>query len=444
MLSSLVLTTFLLGQAWSPAEVGAPVDPGFVAAAPPVESELIGYAPQGNPPLPAPPGPAGDFVTRKEFQAELKKSGWTKGDFKIVPYGIIWGNMAYDTQRSRIGDYCVFIESPTLHHNEDAFSVDAKSTRVGLDLLGPGVEWLGDGKVYGRFEIDGQGQFVYRNRSGILVRHAYIEVKNECYRLLVGQFWDVISPLYNPTLNYTAGAAVGNIGFRRAQFRAERFLNFSDTFLVTLQGSLNANIVSDFLTDSTVSADPGPFPDVQSRVAFTFGEHKLPTDRPIVFGVGGHFGEQNFDFRRSPADLNVDPHTWSVNADLLLPITQKLTAQAEFFTGSNLSNYMGGILQGVDAVTHRGIRATGGWAELIYDWRPDLHSHVGYSIDDPLDSDLATPASKTRNQTLFTILFWDVNKALQLGFEVDVWRTGYKGLPAGEANRFEFAVKYRF
>jgi hypothetical protein len=387
--------------------------------------------------------PSPDYVTREELQAEVGKTAWRKGDFTVVPYCIIWGSMSYDSQRSRIGDYALWFESPDVHPDDPDFNVDAKSTRVGLDFQGPGIPWLCAAAVTGKVEVDFQGQFVTRNKPGLLLRHAYVETKGDDLRFLVGQTWDVISPLGIPTLNYTAGSAVGNLAYRRAQFRTERDWELSDTFLITLQGSVNANVVTDFVTDpaTTTSADPGPYPDFQSRAAFTVGRRDCPQLKPIVLGVGGHCGIQNFDFRTT-GDLDVDVPTYSLATDMVIPVTQRWGVQGEFFTGFNLSNYMGGILQGVDRVTHRGIHATGGWVDLYFDWLPCLHTHSGFAIDDPLDHDMTS--GRTRNQMLFNNVIWDATKNLQLAFEVDVWETHYIGLAPGEGVRLEFVTKYKF
>ena len=50
-----------------------------------------------------------------------------------------------------------------------------------------------------------------------------LEVKDDDFRFLVGQTWDVISPLYPGMLMYSVGWDGGNIGYRRAQVRGERY-----------------------------------------------------------------------------------------------------------------------------------------------------------------------------------------------------------------------------
>jgi hypothetical protein len=103
---------------------------------------------------------------------------------------------------------------------------------------------------------------------------------------------------------------------------------------------------------------------------------------------------------------------------------------------------MGGILQGIDRVTHNGIHATGGWIDVYFDWTPTVHTHSGFAIDDPLNHDMTS--GRVRNQMIFNNILWDATKNLQLGFEVDIWETHYIALAPGEGTRLEFAAKYKF
>jgi len=453
MLLSIALTTLLVAQVREPSAVAQPDLPpttSFLQADGPSQGSVLPAAAEME--VPQADTGKSDLMTREQVQAEVKKLAWTKGDIKIVPYGTAWGSASADTQRSKIGDYCLWIESQTMHRDEPDFSVDAKSTRLGCDFFGPPIPCFCDAKVDGKIEVDFQGQFVTRNKPGVLLRHAYVEAKNDDYRLLAGQTWDVISPLGMPILDYTAGSAVGNLAYRRAQFRAERFWQLSDTSMLTLQSSINANVVTDFVSESTttISADVGPYPDLQVRAAITLGQRTGPDARPVVFGIGAHGGEQDFDFRTTtPIELDVEVPTWSISADLDMPITERFGLQAEFFTGENLSNYMGGILQGVNRSTHRAIHATGGWIDFWYAWRTNLRSHFGFAIDDPLDADLVaprsvTPSIRTYNRMFYTNLLYDATKNLQLGLEVGEWKTGWMYASCGEAVRIEFATKYRF
>jgi len=391
------------------------------------------------PPLPDPAPNDAEYFTLDELKAEMKKLAWTKGDFKIVPYGYLWANMVYATEKTFPGSYTLYVQSADTH-GQDEFVIDARTTRVGLRFSGPGWRAFPDAKMDGKITIDFHGQFITENKPGVLLRHAYWELKSDTFRLLAGQTSDVISPLYPGTLMYSVGWGGGNIGYRRAQFRAERYLAFSDTFLLTAQASLNADITSDFRTDPMICGCPAGWPVLESRLGVTLGP-RGPYHAPIEFGVSGHIGEQVF---RRPID-RLTRRTWSFNVDLRIPITHRLGVQGEFFTGENLGTYLGGVLQGVDRNSWRAVRSTGGWFEVWCDWHPRLHSHAGCGVDDPFDTDVTTPETgRTYNHFMFANVSCDVTNDFVVGLEVSSWKTLFVDLRPGESVRLELMAKYAF
>lgn len=420
-----------------PPEQPQPTRPG---SSPPADSEVAQAAYQT--PV-ADDGRADDYFTLDELRAEMKKLAWSKGPLTITPYGRIIVDTIFETERSTEGDLILWVDSPDVQ-GEAASYVDAKSTRLGLDVAGPPVPLCGRAALSGKVEFDFQGQYVYRNKSGVLFRQAYVELHNDAYRFLVGQAWEVISPLYPGNLNYVPGSAAGNLGYRRAQVRAERFLAFSDTSLVTLQTSLNMGIPLDFARDPTVVDDSSGWPVLQGRVAWKLGRRRGPDALPIEIGVSGHIGEEVYDFlppNPNPID-DVARRTWSFNAEADIPITKRFGLRAEYFTGENLAAYMGGILQGVDPVTRRTIRSTGGWFDVRYDWTPRWHSYAGYSLDDPFNRDVNV--GRTYNQFCFANLLFDATKNLMLGMDVSAWKTNWVGKRPGNSVRFDFQVRYTF
>ncbi|MEN6557873.1 MAG: hypothetical protein ABFC54_06810, partial [Thermoguttaceae bacterium] len=112
--------------------------------------------------------------------------------------------------------------------------------------------------------------------------------------------------------------------------------------------------------------------------------------------------------------------------------------------GENLGTFLGGIGQGVDPIGLNPIRDAGGWFEVWYDWTPTLHSHVGYSVDDPNDHDIHYYAGKTYNQFYYGNMIFDVTKNFQVGLEVSSWRTLYRDQLPGDSVRTEFVAKYGF
>jgi hypothetical protein len=381
----------------------------------------------------------GDYYSIDELRGEMKKLAWTKGDFSITPYGYLWGNMVYNTERTSPGSYTLYVQSASTQP-EGEYIVDARNTRLGFDVLGPRIARFGNATTGGKVEIDFQNSVLStENKGTLLLRHAYFEVKNEEYRLLAGQTWDIISPLFPGMLMYSVGWDGGNIGYRRAQFRGERFLNFSDTSLVTAQLSANQTVFEDGTTN--IVGEPPNWPIIEGRTAWTIGERGKGC-RPITIGLSGHIGEEQSDI---PAlERNHRTRTWSGNIDFRMPITDRFGVQAECFTGENLGAFLGGIGQGIDPTTFNGIRSTGGWFEIWYDWLPCLHSHVGYSVDDPNDHDLATAGERSYNQFFFGNISYDVTKNFLVGIEASSWKTNYVDRLAGDAVRCEFVAKYGF
>lgn len=406
---------------------------------PPASEELVSLPavpPAPEAPLPgAQDAPKEEYYTLDELKGEMKKLAWTKGDFKVVPYGAFWGDLIYATERTTPGAYTLWVNSAQTD-GEDEFIVDARRSRFGLDVAGPEIPLLWNAKSGGKVEIDffGDGP-VNPNRAGILLRHAYFDVKNDDFRLLFGQTWDVISPLYPGVLSYSVGWDGGNIGYRRTQLRLERYLNFSDVLKMEVQGSLNQDIIPDFPTAS-VDREPADWPLIEGRLGWVVGPRGKGC-RPITFGISGHIGEMEFDFRDpSPPPLNLPPEddrrfrTWSLNADVRVPLTDRLGVQGEFFTGENLSSFLGGIGQGVCACNRNTIRSTGGWIDVWYDWTDRFHTHAGWGLDDPVNTDFLV--GRTYNQFIFLNFSYDVTKSLVTGIEVTSWKTLYQDRREGQ------------
>jgi hypothetical protein len=379
--------------------------------------------------------PKDDSFTWDEFDARMRELAWTKGDFKIVPYGALWGSAIYVTRRTFPGPYTLYV-LPLDQQGEDAFTIDTRRTRLGIDITGPRIAAFGCAQSGGKVEIDFHGAFVVENKPGVLLRHAYGEVKDDEFRLLAGQTWDVISPLNPGVLSYSVLWGEGNIGYRRAQVRIERYLALPADQQLTLQLSLNQNIVSDFTAEPGVEPESSAWPLIEGRLAFT-DDSPGPLAGPVALGISGHIGEQGFDFTAvGPPPLNLPPaddvriRTWSFNVDLRVPVTKRSGFQGEYFMGQNLSTFLGGIVQGVCPCTRRPIRAHGGWVELWHDWSPCWHSHVGFGVDDPVDRDMLF--GRSYNHALFANVSHDVTSHLIVGTELTLAKTTFRETRPGE------------
>ncbi len=392
-----------------------------------------------NAPVAADPGKEQCF-TLDELKAEMKKLAWTKGDFTITPYGWLWGNVVNSSERTDPGSYTLFVFSPSTTNPADQFIVDDRNTRLGFEVLGPKIPFFNCAQSGGKVEIDFQQAVLStENKPSILLRHAYLEVKDDDFRLLAGQTWDVISPLYPSMLMYSVGWDAGDIGYRRAQVRGERYFHLSDTSLVTAQLSINQDVFPDEITG--VTGGPSNWPIVEGRVAWTIGE-RGPGCLPVTIGVSGHIGEDEFDVTGGAQDNH--RRTWSGNIDVRVPLGERWGIQGEAQVGENLSPFLGGIGQGINPTGLNTIRDAGGWFEVWHDWSCTLHSHVGYSVDDPNDHDLHTVGDRSYNQFYYGNLTCDLTKNFLIGMEVSSWKTLYIGELPGNSVRCEFVAKYGF
>jgi hypothetical protein len=403
-----------------------------------------------------------DYATSKKDDTDIKLANFTVGDVTIKPYGILWGDMIHATSRTIPGPFVLWVASED-DQGESTFVTDARRSRFGVDITGPTYDILGGITGGGKLEIDFFDSFVNENQPGLRLRHVYWEAKNENLRFMVGQYWDVISPLLPHTVNFSVGWAAGNVGFRRTQFRLERYFHLAGGDTLTLQGALAENIIPDLASGARavgVTRETGHWPMIQGRMAYTFD--RGPCRLPVAIGVSGHVGETGFDFvNGDPSNPALGPEDdarffeWSFNVDAQLPVTQRLRLQSEFFMGANLSNILGGIAQGVCPCLRVPIRSIGGWAEVSYDLNPILTTNLGFGIDDPREAD--SLIGRTYNRFVFANLFLDVTDHLRTGLEVSHWRTSYHNRTdepaftpiaspeqAGKATVVDWTVQYRF
>lgn len=374
------------------------------------------------------PAPTTNTAAHLAQPAAPPPGPWQVGDYKVVPYGVLWGDMIYATSRTSPGAFTLFVPSPEVE-GEPAFTIDARRTRLGLNVTGPEVPIFGGAASGGQVELDFFGQFILENQASLQIRHAFWEAKNDQWRMLVGQTWDVISPLMPGTLNYSVGWMGGNVGFRRPQFRWERYMDFSPTLWGIWQISLNHDIVPDFSANTTVDREATSWPVVESRLGWKLGD-RGPDGLPIEMGISGHLGQTQFDFNgNGPPPVGMPPSddqaflSWSFNVDVKVPLTDYWGVQGEYVVGANLSPYLGGIGQGVCGCTRTAVRSHGGWVDTWYRWGPKWRSSFGGGIDDPNNRDLAF--GRSYNSFVFGNLVHELTKKFSMGLEVTHWKTSY-------------------
>lgn len=356
--------------------------------------------------------------------------------FSIKPYGSIKLDAAYNDSAVTNGNYVVYVPSEASARNDDEFNVTARETRLGLEVTTPEYDgWKTTGKV----EIDFYGDSIlsHENEAELMLRHAFIETTKNGVTLLVGQTWDVISPLNPSTLNYTAGWGAGNIGFRRPQVRMsyDRILE-NDTSLLTQVALLRTTGLAneDLDMGGQNDGDDSGFPTIQVRAALST---RIFTEKKAVIGISGHYGKEEADW----AGNVTDHKSWSTNLDFMIPLQDRFTLSGEVFIGDNIDDYFGGVIQGVNIFTRNEISTTGMWAQLNYKYNDKIEYNTGLGIDNP-DTDDLNGGMRDQNSFYFINIMYKVFPSLTLGFESSYWETEYKNAPKGTANRYQASAIY--
>lgn len=414
----------------------------------------------------------GQFATRAELDAlrdETKSLVWSKGDLRITPYGFLNLSVSSDTQRAVPGEFILYPQSADVDDSAD-FSVDARTSRLGFKIDGPRVDAL-SADVRGCFEFDFQGVANgSKNKGGVQLRRAYVELVDaeRERRLLAGQDWEIISPLAPQMLNYLPAGYAGNLQYRRPQLRFEQGATFGPNLRFLGQIAICDDVLSDYASTTGVSPTSAAWPVIEARGSVALFK-EARGGLPITLGVSGHIGEQNYSFSPIAGTFvqtkeRVAIKTWSTNFDVDVPLTKALRLQGEYFIGSNLSTFCGGINQGVDLYRRDGIAASGGWIALHTDWTPKFSTNVGYGVDKPNENDLVGTSmpsnglatSRTRNETYFANLMYNWNQNLLTGIEFSYWNAEYRRadvtgaqpifheMAPGETFRTEFAVRLSF
>lgn len=355
-------------------------------------------------------------------------------EFRFHAYGRLKADASLDTALIDPGNFARWVESPDLTDEHSHFNMTVRESRVGLDMTAPGM----GPRISGHIEIDFYGGGP-ENRNVVQLRHAHIDVDWERWSLIAGQFSDVISPLVPTTVNYSVAWWVGNIGYRRPQFRVTRRFGEGDAGLV-VAGAVSRTIGDDFAQEPGDSGVDSGRPSIQGRIAWEW----LGGGRRGGIGISAHQGTEDLRDDFGPAGQEYD--SWSVGGDLMMPVGQRWLIKAEAWTGRNLDDYLGGIGQGIDLTRQTGVRATGGWASLEFRPSTALLLSAGAGIDDPEDADLPADQvrARTYNRAIWANAIVDIGRGLSTGFEVSHWRTDHGRLRNGDAFRAQAALIFAF
>jgi hypothetical protein len=357
-------------------------------------------------------------------------------------YGFARFDASYDTGQIYPGNIALWVRPERLNNNDAEWNLTAGATRLGLNLSGPDTESM---KLTGNIEFDFLTPTLAENNQVPRLRHGYLKAywPASDFSIIAGQTWDVISSLIpfvdEPAIMWDAG----NIGSRHPQLRLTKGFSTGQKGHVELAVAAARTIGESNSLAETWNTDPGKdanMPTLQGRIAYS--APLLVKNQPATIGISGNYGQEEWDTDIQGNHKTLD--SWSCNLELTMPICPKMTLAGEYFTGSNLDDYYGGIGQGVNTSAIREIRSKGGWAALRFAFNPETSFSFGAGVDDPSNSDLSAATARTKNQTIFGALVNKLTPNLILGLQLAQWKTDYYNGDRGNTLRAQSSLTYKF
>jgi hypothetical protein len=342
----------------------------------------------------------------------IRLTGFLKGD-------MLWNNSRLDsTSAPRLSQ-------PGRMGSDDQFTATVQHSRISA-IIGPvpvANSTLGGTVEMDLFNLSDSGDTNFNNNQ-LRVRQLFMTVSHDDWTVLVGQAWDLISPL-NPTSlntngNYWFG---GNAGFRRPQLQVSRRIEWADESPLTLRGSINANIGRTTMVDGSTfnSGRKSGLPVFEGQI-----EQGLPGfgAGPIRVGVAGGYGQEDLE----GVESNIDQ--WLIGGFLRMPIVDWLTLTGEIQHGENTDAFLSG--GGINA-TGGGIASTSGWLQATIDPLEDVELNLLFGMDNPRDGDVDA-GGVSRNLLLGASARYKIFDPLTVGFEYTYFDTDYKNAPDGQAH----------
>lgn len=391
---------------------------------------------------PSSPAALAQQTAKPELQSPLTVT--LGSGVKAQLYGFARFDASYDTGKINPGNIALWVRPEGLNNNDAEWNLTAGATRLGLNLTGPDTDTI---KLSGNIEFDFLSNIGAENNASPRLRHGYLKAfwPASDFSILAGQTWDVISSQIPFTDDPAIMWAAGNIGSRHPQLRLTKGFSVGEKGRIEVVAAASRTIGESNNLAETWNTDPGKdadIPTIQGRIAFS--TPLLVDTQPATIALSGHFGQEEWDSDKTGDHETLD--SWSCNVEIALPLSEKLALAGEYFTGSNLDDYWGGIGQGVNNTISsdlKEIRSQGGWAAIRYTMNSSSSFSLGAGIDDPNDNDLAT-GGRSLNQSVFANVINRITPNFIFGLQLSKWNTDYKNAPGSDAFRAQSSMTYRF
>jgi len=290
---------------------------------------------------------------------------------------------------------------------------------------------------------------------GLLPVVAFGEIKNDRWRFSGGLQPDLFAPRDPFVIPNVLLGGSGNPGTFRGQLRAERTFWNDDLSAMKLQFALSDPLTTILIDSTQRTTESNGWPNIEARIPWSIGpEVELAggrTERVAELAVAGVVGQLRttqlvFDLEDldDPTNVREVIDVWGISVDGKWNIGQRWGVAGEFFSGQAIGNYAANIFQTFNPDTFQPVRGAGGWGEIFFYLSERLHVHSGYGVEAPQRDALSLVSGISRNETWYTNWVWEMNKTIQISFEVDYRQTDFVSLQSGSGALFISQFLWRF
>jgi hypothetical protein len=221
------------------------------------------------------------------------------------------------------------------------------------------------------------------------------------------------------------------LGDRRAQIRLSYEPKDKPLRWALALGLTGAVDRKDLDNNGVRDGEDSGLPNVQVRLAWKFRN-----------GETGLWAHHAWERVTNPVAGQTRFTSHSVGLDWQWQLSPKWNLRGELWTGRNLSDFRGGIGQGVNAAGSE-IRSKGGWLELGWQYSPKQRLAFGYTIDDPKNADVPA-GGRTNNSAWYLHHRWRLSGNVELAVNYLFWTTKWQGQATGIDHRLNAFVQHNF
>ncbi|MEO8727686.1 MAG: hypothetical protein ABI383_16355 [Acidobacteriaceae bacterium] len=311
-----------------------------------------------------------DDLHQSKVESESKRPVTVNGLILFNAYG---GNRAVD-----VADRPNLVLPSSNYRSNGSIGATLRQTILGIDATGPrifGAETSADASI----DFSGGSPTTsYGVAAGLLrLRTANVHLDWGTTRLHIGQDTPFISPLSPTSYATVAEPALswsGNLWVWTPQVMVERQVGSAEGNSLLIQGGLMDPLTEErppFQGRQPTAGEQSRMPAFAGRIAW---DRSHAQRFPLVMGLGGYRARQQYESFPSIA-------SWTINSDLLLPLSRFFQVSGEWYTGQAAGGLGGGIATSVifpeSTEPHTAIhalRSTGGWGQLKF--TPNLRFEV--------------------------------------------------------------------